>query len=86
MEAVFEITVANPVRLQVILHRDPKLEEGARNSPPEDDSEYFAPDFLDTAEVYDNPAEDCDTLRQNLAGMAMRTFHKTDENFEKRKA
>ena len=41
---------------------------------------------MDTSEVYDDPAENSDALRRNLAGMAMRTLNKTDENIEERKA
>ena len=41
VQAFFEITMANPVRLQVILHRDPTLEEGGRDSTPKDVGEYF---------------------------------------------
>ena len=77
--------MANPVRLQVILHRNPNLQEGGRNTSPNDDAAYFAQDFLDTQQVYDDPAEDSDITRRNLPGMGIRTFHKTDENFDERK-
>ena len=55
------------------------------DSPPPNDGPYFAVDFLDAGEVYQDPVEDSDVLQRNLAGMAFRTFYKTDAGFENRK-
>jgi hypothetical protein len=90
VEAFFEVTASKPIRLQVLLHRyakdvvvQPPL---VPDTPPPDDGPYFPVDFLDVPEVYDDPAEDSDNLRRNLAGVAKRTFPRTDEKFEERKA
>ena len=85
VEACLEVTASKPIRLQVVLHRDPNQVPPIPDSPPPDDGPYFAVDFLDAAEMYQDPAEDSDVLQRNLAGMAKRTFPKTDAGFEDRK-
>ena len=85
VEAFIDITSSKPIRLQVILYRDPNANPVVADSPPPDDGDYFPADFLDAAEMYDEPAEDSDALRRNLAGVAKRAYPKTDANFEERK-
>ena len=83
-EAFFDLTSTKPIRLQVVLHRDPKAVPLKADSPPPDDSDFFPVDFLNTPEVYDDPGEDSDAFRQNLAGYAKRTIPRTNECFEDR--
>ena len=90
VEAFFEVTSSKPIWLQVMLHRHAKdvvvRPPLIPDTPPPDDGAYFPVDFLDIAEVYDDPAEDSDNLHRNLAGVAKRTFPRSDEKFEERKA
>ena len=86
IEAFFEVTSAKPIRLQVVLYKDSTRVPAPVNTPPPDDGAYFEDGFLDAPEEYDDPAEDSDTLCRNLAGLAKRTFPKTDDRFEDRKA
>ncbi|RPB21815.1 hypothetical protein L211DRAFT_851266 [Terfezia boudieri ATCC MYA-4762] len=85
VQAFLELSSAKPIRIQVILYRDPDLVPLVADSPPPDDGPYFAVDFLDAVEEYMAPAEDSDSLSRNLAGFAKRTFPRTQEGFEKRK-
>jgi hypothetical protein len=85
VEAFFDLTSAKPIRLQVVLRRDPEADPQKEDSPPPGDGEYFAADFLDAAEEYNDPGEDSDALCRNLAGYAKRTMPRKDEAFEDRK-
>ena len=85
MEAFYDITASKPIRLQVILYRDPAANPVVLDSPPLDDEPYFPKDFLDAAAYYIDPAEDSDNLVRSLAEKAKRTFPKRDEAFENRK-
>jgi len=85
VEAFFDLTSAKPIRLQVVLRRDPEAVPLKADSPPPDDGDFFPVDFLNAPEVYDDPGEDSDTFRQNLAGYAKRTMPRTDEGLEDRK-
>jgi len=85
VEAFFDLTSAKPIRLQVVLRRDPEAVPLKADSPPPDDGDSFPVDFLNAPEVYDDPGEDSDAFRQNLAGYAKRTMPNTDERFEDRK-
>ena len=85
VEAFVQVTASNPIRLQVVLHRDPNQIHPIPNSPPRNDRPSVAVDVLDAVEVYQDPAEDSDVLQRNLAGMAKRTLHKIDIRFENRK-
>ncbi|KAF8435592.1 hypothetical protein BGX38DRAFT_1274931 [Terfezia claveryi] len=85
VEVFFDFTNAQPIRLQVVLLRDPTAVPFRADSAPPDDGAYFPDDFLDAAEQYDDPGEDSDTLCQNLAGYAKRTMPRKDEAFEDRK-
>ncbi|RPB18640.1 hypothetical protein L211DRAFT_853934 [Terfezia boudieri ATCC MYA-4762] len=85
VQAFLELSSAKPIRIQVILYRDPNLVPLVADSSPSDDGPYFAADFLDAVEEYMDPAEDSDSLSRNLAGFAKRTFPRTREGFEERK-
>jgi len=85
VEAFFDITNSKPIRLQVVLRRDPMADPQREESAPLDNGAYFPADFLDAAEQYDDPAEDSDAFRQNLAGYAKRGMPRKDEAFEDRK-
>jgi len=85
VEAFFELTYLKPIRIHVILHRDPNLVPLIADSPPPKDGTYFALGSFDAVEEYDNPVEDSDTIHWNLAGMTKRTFPRTDVAFEERK-
>ncbi|RPB18166.1 hypothetical protein L211DRAFT_854394 [Terfezia boudieri ATCC MYA-4762] len=85
MQAFLELSSAKPIRIQVILYRDPDLVPLVVDSLPPDDSPYFAADFLDAVEEYIDPAEDSDLLSRNLAGFTKRTFPRTREGFEEQK-
>ncbi|KAF8455928.1 hypothetical protein BGX38DRAFT_1266813 [Terfezia claveryi] len=80
-QAMWE-AIAEPIRIQVILYRDPDLVPLVPDSPPPDDGPYFAADFLDAVDEYMDPAEDSDLLSRKLAGFAKRTFPRTLEGFE----
>jgi len=69
----------------VILHRDPNLIPLIADSSPPEDGVYFALGSFDAVEEYNDPAEDSDAIHRNLAGMAKRTFPRTDIVFEERK-
>ena len=56
VEAFSEITASKPIRLQVVLHRDPNQVPPIPDRPPPVEGAYFAVDFLDAAEVYQDPA------------------------------
>ena len=85
VEAFYDITAFKPIRLQVILYRDPATNPVVPDSPPPDDEPYFPKDFLDAPAYYIDPAEDSHNLARSLAGKAKRTFLKRDEAFENRK-
>lgn len=87
VEAFLDVTSSKPVRMQIVLYKpeDLTVNPPIVNTPPPDDGAYFPPDFLDTPEEYFDPAEDSDSLRRNLAGMARRTYPRSDEQFEHRK-
>jgi len=85
IEAFFELTCSKPIRIQVILHRDPNFVPLVADSPPPEHGAYFAPGSFDAVEEYDDPAEDSDAIHRDLAGMAKRTFPRTDVAFEKHK-
>ena len=82
VEAFLAVTASKPIRLQVVLHRDPNQVPPIPDTSRSSDGAYFAIDFLDAAEAYQCPAEDSDVLQRNLGGMVNRTFHKTDAGFE----
>jgi len=63
VEAFFDLTSSKPIGLQIVLHRDPNQVPVVPDSPPPDDGPYFALDFLNTAKLYDNPAEDSNTIQ-----------------------
>ena len=86
IEAFFEATSTKPIRLQVVLYKDSTRVPATVNTAPPDDGAYIEDAFLDASEEYEDPAEDSDTLCRNLAGLAKRTFPKTDDRFEDRKA
>ena len=86
IEAFFEATSTKPIRLQVVLYKDSTRVPAPVNTAPPDDGAYIEDAFLDASEEYDDPAEDSDTLCRNLGGLAKRTFPKTDDRFEDRKA
>jgi len=85
VEAFFELICSKPIRIQVILHRDPNLVPLVADFPPPEDGAYFAPGSFDAVEEYDDPVEDSDAIHRNLAGMAKRTFPRTEVAFEERK-
>ena len=70
--------MSKPVPLQIQLHRN------GDNSVPDDDRAILAPHSLEVEE-YEDPAEDSDVLRRNLAGFAHRTFPRLDRGFAERK-
>jgi len=82
VEAFFELTCSKPIRIQVILHRDPNLVPLLVDYPPPEDGAYFALGSFDAVEKYDDSAEDSDAIHRNLAGMAKRTFPRTGVAFE----
>ena len=86
IEAFLEATSAKPIRLQVVLYEHSIRMPAPVNTSPPNDGAYFKDGFLDAPEEYDDPAEDLDTLCRNLAGLAKRTFPKTEDTFEDRKA
>ena len=86
VEAFNDVTTSKPIRLEVIMYRDPAANPMVQDSPPSDDERYFPIDFLDAPAYYVDPAEDSHTLARNLARKAKRTFSKRDEAFENRKA
>ena len=63
VEAFFDLTSSKPIRLQIVLHRDPNQVPVVPDSPPPDDGPYFTLGFLNVAELYDEPAEDSDTIQ-----------------------
>ena len=69
VEAFFEVTAYKPIRLPVVLHRDPNQVPLVPDSPPPNNGPNFAVDFLHAAEVYQDPTQDSDMLQRNLAGM-----------------
>jgi len=81
----FDLTSSKPIRLQIVLHRDPNQVPVMPDSPPPDDGPYLVLDFLNAAELYDNPAEASDTIQRNLAAFANRAFPKRDYALEERK-
>ena len=85
VEAFFDVTSSKPIRLQIVLYRDENQVPPVSDSPPPDDGNYFDKDFLNQPEEYDDPAEDSDALQRTLAGVAKRTYPRTDERFEHRK-
>jgi hypothetical protein len=85
VQAYLDLTSSKPVRIQVILHRDPNANPAVADSPPPDDGAHFAADFLDAPDTYLDPAEDSDSLSRNLAGFAKRVMPRKDEAFEERK-
>ncbi|RPB18117.1 hypothetical protein L211DRAFT_854446 [Terfezia boudieri ATCC MYA-4762] len=85
VQAFLELSSAKPIRIQVILYRDPDLVPLVADSPPPDDGPYFAADFLDAVEEYMDPAKDSYSLSRNLAGFTKLTFSRTREEFEERK-
>ena len=58
----YDITASKPIRLQVILCRDPAANPVVPDSPPPDDELYFPKVFLDAPAYYIEPAEDSITL------------------------
>ncbi|RPB21401.1 hypothetical protein L211DRAFT_851571 [Terfezia boudieri ATCC MYA-4762] len=84
VQAFLELSSTKPIRIQVILYRDPDLVPLVADSPPPDDGPYFVADILDAVEEYMDPAEDSDSLSRNLASFAKRTFPRTREGFESR--
>ncbi|KAF8440637.1 hypothetical protein BGX38DRAFT_1205498 [Terfezia claveryi] len=74
-----------PIRLQVVLLRNPVAVPSKADSPPPDDGAYFPGDLLDAAEQYNDPGEDSETLCRNLASYSKRTMPRKDEAFEDRK-
>ena len=76
VEAFFDLTSSKPIRLQIVLHRDPNQVPVVPDSPPPDDGPYFTLDFLNAAELYDDPGENSNTIQWNLAGFANRAFPK----------
>ena len=80
--AFLRITKANPIRLLLVLHRN----DGTPDTPIAGVSNpYFAPDRFEPAKVYDDPAEDCDALVRNHAGVASRRMPTKDHTYEERK-
>ncbi|RPB26198.1 hypothetical protein L211DRAFT_847356 [Terfezia boudieri ATCC MYA-4762] len=67
VQTFLELSSVKPIQIQVILYRDPDLVPLVADSPPPDDSLYFTADILDPVEEYMDPAEDSDSLSQNLA-------------------
>ena len=76
VQAFLDLTSSKPIWLQIVLHSDPNQVPVVPESPPPDDGPYFTLDFLNATELYDNPAEDSDTIQWNLAGFANRAFPK----------
>jgi len=85
VQAFFDITNSKPISLQVVLRRDPGADPQREDSAPLDDRAYFLVDLLDAAEQYDDPAEDSDAFRRNLAEYAKWGMLRKDEEFEDRK-
>ena len=85
VEAFYDITASKPIRLQVILYRDPTANPVVPDSPSPDDEPYFPRDLLDALAYYIDPTEDSDNLARSLAKKAKITFPKRDEAFENSK-
>ena len=85
VEASFDLTSVKPIRLQVVLCREPGVVPLKADSSSPDDGDFFSLDFLNPPEVYNNPGEDSDAFRRNLTGYAKRTMPRTDEGFEDQK-
>jgi len=85
VEVFFDLTSAKPIRLQVVPRRDPEAVPLKADSPPAEDDDFSPGDLLHALEEYDDPGEDSNAFRRNLAGYAKRTMLRTDEGFEDRK-
>jgi len=83
--ALFDLTSSKPIRLQIVLHREPNQVPVVPDSPPPDDGPYFTLHFLNAAELYDGSAEYSNTIQRNLAGFTNRVFPKRDYAFEMHK-
>ncbi|RPB18381.1 hypothetical protein L211DRAFT_854176 [Terfezia boudieri ATCC MYA-4762] len=62
VQEFLELSSTKPIRIQVILYRDPDLVPLVADSLPPGDSPYFAADLLDAVEEYMDPAKDSDLL------------------------
>jgi len=82
VEAFSDLTSAKPIKFQEVLRRDPEAMPLKAGSPPPDDGDFFQEDFWNAAEVYDDPGEDSDAFRRNLAAYAKRRMLTMDEGFE----
>ena len=80
--AFLRMTKANPIRLLLVLHRNDGTPDIPIAGVP---NPYFAPNRFEPAEVYDDPAEDCDALVRNHAGVASRRMPTKDHTYEERK-
>ena len=72
VEPFFDLPSCKPIGLQVVLHRDPNQVLQIPDSPSPNDGPYFAVDFLDVAEVYQDPPEDPDVLQRNCTHVTYR--------------
>ena len=64
VEASFDVTSSKPVRLQIIFYRDSTKVPVVPDPPLHQTMvTYYPMDFLDTPEVYEDPAEDSGALR-----------------------
>ena len=81
--AFLRITRAKPIRILIILARDPINE--VPDTPLIGGQTYFPADRFDPPEEYDDPCEDSDALMRNRLGLAKRRMPTVDHAFEERK-
>jgi len=82
VEAFFDLASPKPIRLQMVLRRNPEAMPLKADSPPPDNGDIFPVDFLNAPDVCDDPGKDSDSFHQNLAGYAKRTIARMDEDFK----
>ena len=78
VEAFFEVTSSTPIRLQIVLHRNPTAGPMVRDTPPPDHGAYFPVDLFSTPEERNDSAEDSDPLPRGSARMSRRAFPDAD--------